>query len=85
MKVTYQSMNYRPEAVLRRYVMCNCWDGKFQFCEVGENRRYDLRQGIVEAGELPEAVRLAALERKGYIPGYVDWPMNYRHQAAKRL
>lgn len=72
MKVTYQSQNYAPEKVLRRYV-CHGHDG-YQFCEVGADRRYDLRQGTVDSSEIPETVKAAADARKGYWPPYVEWP-----------
>jgi hypothetical protein len=73
MKITYQSKNYKPEAVLKRYVR---WDGDvFLFCEVGKSRRYDLRQGIIDSDELPEIIRLMAMEKRGCIPSYVEWPL----------
>lgn len=73
MKVTYQSSNYAPEKILRRYVRRSS-DG-YQFCEVGQDRRYDLRQGTVEADEIPEAIRIKADALKGQYFGYVDWPI----------
>ena len=73
MKVTYQSKNYKPEAVLKRYVR---FDGlNYWFCEVGKNRRYDLRQGTVDASEIAPAIRDAAEAVRGHIPSYVEWPI----------
>lgn len=60
MKITYQSNKYAPENVLKRYVRRSTAAGGYDFCEVGKDRRHDLRQGTVEADELPEAVRIAA-------------------------
>jgi len=73
MKVTYQSKNYAPEKILRRYVRRGV-DGEYWFCEVGQDRRYDLRQGTVEATEIAEDVRKKADELKGQYFGYVEWP-----------
>lgn len=73
MKIKNQSPKYAAEKVLRRYV--KRVGDEYWFCEVGQDRRYDLRQGIVEASELPEAVRLRADEQKGQYFGYVDWPI----------
>lgn len=73
-EVTYTAPSYAPEAVRSRYVRADVKGGGYSWCEVGENRRYDLRQGTVEAGSLPEAVREAADELRGKFPGYVVWP-----------
>ena len=73
MKVTYQSTNYAPEKIMRRYARCGP-DG-YEFCEVGKDRRYDLRRGTVEPNELPEAIRLKADALKGQYFAYVDWPI----------
>lgn len=75
MKVTSQSKRYAPEAVRARYVRFDRTGGMFHFCEVGEDRRFDLRQGIVDESELPRAVASAARARVGFTPGYVDWPL----------
>lgn len=71
--VTSQSKNYAPEAVLKRYVR---FDGEtYLFCEVGIDRRYDLRQGTVTEDELPESIAAKARARKGFWPSYVEWPL----------
>ena len=74
MKVTRQSTCYAPEKVLRRYVKKATGTHDYIWCEVGEDRRYDLRQGTVESHELPEAVRRAADEN--HTVHYVDWPIS---------
>lgn len=73
MIATYTSKNYSPEKVWVRYVMCSV-DGTYRFCEVGSDRRYDLRQGIVDPAELPAHIRRSADERRGTWPAYVVWP-----------
>ena len=74
MQITSRSSRYKPEAVIKRYVM-HAMDGSYCFCEVGQDRRFDLRQGTVMAAELPDSVREAADARKGYWPAYVEWPL----------
>jgi len=71
----FTAAGYAPEQVRARYVGKWTVDGPFRFCEVGDDRRYDIRQGTVDADDLPESVRLAAEARAGYIPCYVDWPL----------
>lgn len=75
MKITYQSNKYAPENVMKRYVRRSTAAGGYGFCEVGKDRRYDIRQGTVEADELPEAVRVAADENYKVSCNYVDWPL----------
>jgi hypothetical protein len=76
MKVTYQSKNYKPEAVLKRYVKYGPWDGGiFLFCEVGGDRRFDLRQGIVDPSELPNGLAAAAIAHANVSWHYLDWPL----------
>lgn len=74
MNITHQSKSYTPENVLKRYVRRTSADGGYHFCEVGKDRRYDLRQGTIDACELPEAVRVAADENYKVSMHYVDWP-----------
>jgi hypothetical protein len=71
MKVTYQADSYSPERIIARYV--KRVGDEYRFCEVGGERRYDLRQGTVEAHELPDAVRAEADQRAGRFPAYVNW------------
>ncbi len=75
MRTTYQAKDYDPAKVLKRYVRLDGVTGYFCFCEVGEDKRYDLRQGIVDSDELPEDVYNAAYERAGIFPSYVEWPL----------
>jgi len=73
MKVYHVSKRYAPEAVVTRYVR---FDGTaFRFAEVGEDRRFDLRQGYVSEEELPRHVARKAKLRAGVFPGYVEWPL----------
>lgn len=52
-------------------------DGTFRWCEVGEDRRFDLRQGTCTVDDLPPDVAAAAIARRnnGVWPFYVDWPV----------
>lgn len=69
--------------VLTRYVKAN-YDGSYSACEVGSDRRYDLRQWKVEdVSELPLDVRDKADKRLGYYPPYVEWPLPNPPTAAK--
>lgn len=74
MKITYQSMNYSSDAVVKRYVRSRGVTGGYDWCEVGEDRRCDVRQGTVEAFELPENVRKMADDNYKISQSYVDWP-----------
>jgi hypothetical protein len=75
MKITYQSKNYSPQAVLTRYVKYHPWDGEFAFCEVGKNRRHDLRQGTVEPSELPTGLASEAIAHVEVSIHYLTWPL----------
>ena len=75
MNVTYQSKNYSPEAVLKRYVKYCPWDGTFEFCEVGGDRRFDLRQGTVDDNELPDGLPDAAIAHANVSMSYLEWPL----------
>lgn len=74
MKVTYQSNNYSPDRVTARYVRRSSASGGYDWCEVGEDRRYDVRQGTVEASELADDVRSAADENYKVSMNYISWP-----------
>lgn len=73
MQATYTSRQYSPDKVRSRYVRRSA--NGYQFCEVGDNRRYDLRQGRVDASELPASVKAAADAMAGRAFSYVDWPL----------
>ena len=74
MKITYQSKNYSPDKVTKRYVRRSTASGEYDWCEVGEDRRFDVRQGTIEPDELPEDIRAAADELFKTSSAYVDWP-----------
>lgn len=75
MVITMQSKNYKPELVINRYVR-RCPVGEvYMFCEVGNDSRYDLRQGRVYSIDLPVDVRNAADEKRNQAFGYVHWPI----------
>jgi len=74
MRATYTSRTYAPEHVTARYVR-RCVSGGYQFCEVGADRRYDIRQGVVNADELPDDVRKAADDSCGRTFSWTPWPM----------
>jgi hypothetical protein len=75
MHATYTSKNYAPDKVRSRYVCKPLGFLGYHFCEVGENRRYDLRQGVVRPDEIPVEVREAADKRAGFFPPWVEWPL----------
>lgn len=75
MKVKYQSKAYTPEAVLKRYVR-KTPGGGYDWCEVGEDWRYDLRQGTVEPSELTDEIRTACDEHYKTSLSYIDWPLS---------
>lgn len=75
MEVTFTAKGYRPENVRRRYVRANIKNGDYSWCEVGDDRRWDLRQGLVAAEDLPDDIRAAADALRGTWLGYVDWKM----------
>ena len=74
MKVRFQAEGFTPAAVRSRYVRASAC-GIYFWCEVGDDRRFDIRQGTVEPSELPEAVKAAADALAGTWPGYVSWPL----------
>lgn len=74
-RVTSQSPDYAPERVRARYVSYRASEGEFFFVEVGDDRRYDIRQGYVDAQDLPPDIRQAASDRAGFWPPYVEWPL----------
>lgn len=72
MKVIYESRDYLPDRVTARYVR-RCVSGEYRFCEVGEDLRYDIRQGTLEPEEIPADVRDLADSRVGHYFGYVKY------------
>ena len=75
MEATFTAKEWQPGQVRARYVRANVKGGDYSWCEVGDDRRYDLRQGLVTAEELPDDIRAAADALRGTWPGYVDWPL----------
>lgn len=43
MEATFTAKGYRPGQVRARYVRANVKGGDYSWCEVGDDRRYDLR------------------------------------------
>ncbi len=76
MVITFQSKNYSPELVTARYVRRSPVDETYSFCEVGQDRRWDLRQGKVDGSDLPDDIRSQADAQRDQAFGYVQWPMN---------
>lgn len=69
---------YEPGLVRSRYVRAPLvGGGRYAWCEVGDDRRYDLRQGRCDAFDLPDDVRQAADVQRasGVWPYYVEWPL----------
>jgi hypothetical protein len=77
MTITVQrtAAGFTPDQVESRYVRLG-FDGVWRWCEVGSDRRYDLRTGTCEETDLPVEVANAAKIRRagGVWPFYVDWP-----------
>lgn len=78
---TFTSDMFDPSLVKNRYVRYSKWihEGntydEWSWCEVGENRAYDVRQGHCDESDLPVDVAKAAKESAGKFPSYVDWPL----------
>lgn len=77
LKVTSQTRDFSPDMVRKRYVKAPSTLGSWDWCEVGDDRRFDIRRGTLTPDELPEDVRAAAWERRenGVWPYYVEWPL----------
>lgn len=72
-EVTHASKKYSPDKVRKRYVR---WNGlSYAWCEVGEDPRYDLRQGWCSKEELPPEIMEAANANRGQAFSYVEWPL----------
>jgi len=72
--VTYTARDYSPGKVRKRYVRRDV-SGAFRWCEVGDDRRFDLRQGIVAESEIPPLIIQKAIEASKSWPCYVEWPL----------
>lgn len=73
-EVTYTSRNYAPDKVRRRYVRLTR-KGVYRWCEVGDDGRWDLRQGRCAASDLPEEVRVECGKFADHLFGFVTWPV----------
>ena len=74
-KITFVSPDYSPEKVKSRYVRFSPRFNAFHFCEVGEDSRYDIRQGVViDPSIIPEEIQTQAKEMQNKMFGYVVWP-----------
>lgn len=75
-KATSTARGFHPSQVRSRYVRL-AFDNRWRWCEVGDDRRYDLRQGTCHETDLPADVAAAARERRegGVWPFNVDWPL----------
>ncbi len=74
MRVTYQSRAYRSEDVRARYVRISSDGSRFQWCEVGTDRWYDMRQGECDESDVPEDVRDKCRALQGQAFAYVAMP-----------
>ncbi len=74
--VTSCARDYAPDQVRSRYVRY-AGAGDYRWCEVGEDRRWDIRQGCCTVDDLPPNVATAAIARhnEGIWPSYVEWPL----------
>ena len=74
MLVTYVARSYSSDRPVKRYVQ-NAGRLGYKWIEQDvEHKRFDVRQGIVDANELPADVKAKADEREGFYPSYVEWP-----------
>lgn len=74
MNITYVARSYAPTMTVKRYVQ-NAGKLGYKWIEQDQDRkRFDVRQGTVDATELPPDVKAAADAREGFYPSYVDWP-----------
>ena len=73
----YTTRDYHPSQVVGRYVRLST-SGAFEGCEVGHDRRYNLRTWELSDGEIA-SLDYAIIERckelQGMCYAYVDWPI----------
>lgn len=72
---TWQTRTFDPAAVKSRYVRLKLDRSGYEWCEVGEDRRYDLRRGDCDATDIPGDIRERADQLAGMVYRYVDWPI----------
>lgn len=75
-RATYTARDYEPGKVTARYVrLASC--GAWQWCEVGPDRRYDVRQGECDLADVPPELVERARALQGQAFAYVaapHWP-----------
>ena len=73
----YTAPDYSPGQVVSRYVRLSI-GGQFEGCEVGKDRRYNLRTWALSPAEIAslttDQVQRCG-ELRGYAFSYVDWPL----------
>ena len=73
----YTARDYHPGQVVSRYVRLST-SGAFEGCEVGHDRRYNLRTWELSEGEIA-SLSPAQIERckelQGMCYAYVDWQL----------
>lgn len=77
--VTYTSSGYDPAKVVTRYVRRDPIGKHYLWCEVGADRRYNLRQGRCEASDLPAGVKDKADVQRSELYGAVEWPFSFKY------
>lgn len=82
--VTFTAPQYSPNKVRRRYVRAEVAFDGYRWCEVGDDKRYDIRQGTCDTADLPDDVRRAADALRGQTFAYVDWPPTIVERARQR-
>lgn len=74
MFVTYTCREYDPSKVRKRYIRATFTAGVYQYIEVGDDRRWDMRQANVNGIELPTEIKKKADALLGQAFGYVELP-----------
>lgn len=68
----FKSKTYHSNDVVDAFVRYSQLDDRFYFCERGADKRYDIRQGIIDPSFLPQKVQKEAKRRAGVWPSYVE-------------
>jgi hypothetical protein len=72
--VRYVGRDYDPSMVRKRYVAKGIGGGPYRWCEVGDDRRFDIRQGVCDADDLPEDIRQQCDNYTGALYA-CEWPL----------
>ena len=67
----YKSKTYQPDLVVDSFVRYSPLDNTYYFCERGNNKAYDVRQGVIGCKHIPKEVKQEAKARAGVWPSYV--------------